>query len=288
LVGMLVLHLMERSKSIRDPLQSEEGEQVLSSEVKPVDILGRYILPLGILTIIVVGFIIAFWNNIYGMVLVGIEDTDVFLLRIPVMYYLVLTCVVMSFIFIKRLIASPFGRMVTAVAQNQERAEALGYNSYHSKIVVVMISGAIAALAGGLYAPFIRTIDPTTALGVGVSIDAMLYTIIGGIATILGPLLGAGVVVYSELNLVDFMNSIGLPGDLWVVGLGIIYIIIVLYLPLGIVGSVGIKTRSIKERLLQVKIGSLEFGMKEMDYWVPVVIGTLVLLVLLLFFTINI
>ncbi|TFG27149.1 branched-chain amino acid ABC transporter permease [Candidatus Thorarchaeota archaeon] len=288
MLGMFGLYWMERSKSIRDPLQIEEGKQVPSSEITSVDIISKYVLPLSILAITIVGFLVAFWNNIYGMAILWIEDTDIFLYRIPVMYYLVLTCVVLTFIFIKRLIASPFGRMVTAVAQNQERAEALGYNSYRSKIVVVMISGAIAALAGGLYAPFIRTIDPTAALGVEISIDAMLYTIIGGIATILGPLLGAGVVVYSELNLVDFMDSIGLPGELWVVGLGIIYIIIVLFLPLGITGSVGIKTQSLKERLQRIKIGSFEFGMKEMDYWVPVVLGSLVLLILLLFFTINI
>ena len=222
------------------------------------------------------------------MVSLWFNDTDLFYYRIPVLYYLTLTCVSLSFIFIKRLIASPFGRMVTAVAQNEERAEALGFNSYRCKILVLTISGAIASLAGGLYAPFIRTITAETALGVGITIDAMLYTIIGGIATIFGPILGASIVVYSNINLSAFVESLGLPGDLWLIILGVVYVIIVLFLPLGIVGSASIKSRSIKERLQRIKIGTFEFGIKEQDYWAFAALGSIALILLLLFITVTI
>jgi hypothetical protein len=172
--------------------------------------------------------------------------------------------------------------MISAVAQNVERAEALGYNSYHAKIVVLVISGAIASLAGALYAPYIRIITPDTVLGVEVTISAMLHTIIGGLATLLGPLLGTGVVVYSELNLVDFIeDGLGLPGRLWLIFLGVMYIGIVLFMPLGIVGSIGRKVDSLKGKMRQMKAGRFEFGFKDSDYWIFGLMGAMGLILLL-------
>ncbi len=268
-LGMILLFWMERKRRISDPLEYVEKTFAMKGEVETTNKMTTYVIPFIIIIITLIGLAVTFGTNIAEMVSLWIEDTTTFYYTIPVQFYLVLTCLVMTYFFIRRLIASPFGRMVTAVAQNEERAEALGYNSYRAKIVVLVISGAIAALAGALYAPFIRTIDPGTALGVEVTINAMLYTIIGGIGTLLGPILGTGVVVYSELNLVDFITEgLGLPGRLWLVGLGVMYIFIVLFMPLGIVGSIGRRAGSIKESLRQLKFGRFEFGLKDVDYWV--------------------
>ncbi len=231
---------------------------------------------------VLVGFVLSFATNIGDMLLLWIEDSSIFYYTIPVQYYLVLSCLVVIYVFVRRLIASPFGRMITAVAQNEERAEALGFNSYRAKIVVLVISGAIASLAGALYTPFIRIITPDTVLGVEVTINAMLYTIIGGIATLLGPLLGTGVVAYSELNLVDFIEvGLGLPGRLWLIALGVMYIGIVLFMPLGIVGSIGRRVDSLKSSLRQMKMGRFEFGLKDSDYWIFGLLGTMGLLLLM-------
>jgi ABC-type branched-subunit amino acid transport system permease subunit len=282
-LGIIFLYWMERKRSISDPLEFSMKTQTYSGEVKTTDKLTAYILPFGIMLLALIGLFVAFETNISQMVSLWIEDTTTFYFTIPVQFYLVLTCLVITYVFIKRIIASPFGRMVTAVAQNEERAEALGYNSYRAKIVVLVISGAIASLAGALYAPFIRTIDPHTALGVEVTINAMLYTIIGGIGTLLGPILGTGVVVYSELNLVDFITEgLGLPGQLWLVGLGVMYIFIVLFMPLGIVGSIGRRAVSLKARLRQMKLGRFELGLKDADYWVFGLLGTMGLFLFLL------
>jgi ABC-type branched-subunit amino acid transport system permease subunit len=279
-LGMIVLQWKERGKSHANPMQFNEGQTVIE-DAGPSNMLATYAV-LFIVIIAVIGIFVTFGSKIGGLVSVWIEQTDTFYLTIPVQYFLVLTCLVLTYIFVKRLVASPFGRMVAAVAQNEERAEALGYNSYYCKIVVMIISGAIAGLSGALYAPYIRTIDPETALGVGVTIDAMLYTIIGGIGTLLGPLLGTGVVVYSELNLVDFMtNVLNLPGQLWLVGLGVIYIFIVLFMPLGIVGSIGRRSAFIKQDLRQLKLGRFEFGLKDADYWVFGLLGAMGLFLLL-------
>lgn len=274
-LGMILLYWIERSRSISDPLQFSE-KQTFTGEVKQTNMLTTYVLPFSIIVLAIIGMIVSFSTNIMGMVSLWIEDSQTFYFTIPVTYYLVLTCLATTYYFVRRLIASPFGRMVTAVAQNEERAEALGYNSYHAKIVVLVISGAIASLAGALYAPFLRVIDPNTVLGVNITINAMLYTIIGGIATLLGPILGTGIVVYSEQNLVDFItDGLGLPGQLWLVGLGVMYIIIVLFMPLGIVGSTGRKFNSVKGKLQQMKLRRFEFGLKDADYWVFGLLGAM-------------
>jgi branched-subunit amino acid ABC-type transport system permease component len=274
--GMIILFLMERKSGISDPLQYSE------MEVKPTDPLTAYAIPFSVLLITILGFVLSFASNVSEMVTLWIEDSQTFLFTIPVTYYLVLTCLAITYFFIRRLIASPFGRMVSAVAQNEERAEALGYNSYRAKIVVLVISGAIAGLAGALYAPYLRVIDPHTVLGVEITINAMLYTIIGGIGTLLGPLLGTGVVVYSELNLIDFISEgLGLPGELWLVGLGVMYIFIVLFMPLGIVGSIGRRTGALKVRLRRLKLGRFEFGLKDSDYWVFGLLGVMSIILFL-------
>ncbi len=280
--GMVIFHELRRSTTVGDPLQYSEDTQPISGDVKPTGMLTAYILPLSIVVIALIGMVVSFGANIAQMVSLWIEQSGTIYYRIPVEYYLVLTCLVLTYTFMKRLVASPFGRMVAAVAQNEERAEALGYNSYRTKIVVLVISGAIAGLAGGLFAPYLRTIGPEV-LDVGVTIDAMLYTIIGGIGTLLGPLFGAGVVAYSELYLVDFVSlGLGLPGELWLVGLGVMYVLIVLFLPMGFVGTFSDRARSFKERIQQLKIGRFEFGIKESDYWILVLLAAIVLFLLLL------
>ncbi|MFX1253919.1 MAG: branched-chain amino acid ABC transporter permease [Promethearchaeota archaeon] len=282
-LGMIVLYWIEKNRSIDDPLQFSEKEGILSREEGPTNMLITNVLPLIIIIIALIGLFVTFGTNIIQMVIVWIQQTDTFSFRIPVQYYLTLTSIIITYIFLKRLVTSPFGRMVVAVAQNEERAEALGYNSYLCKIVVVVISGAIAGLGGALYAPFIRTIDPPTALGVEVSINAMLYTIVGGLGTLFGPLLGTGVVVYSQLRLVDFIKEgLNLPGEWWLVALGIIYILIVLFMPHGIVGTIKIKALPLKEKLLQLKIGQFELGIREADYWVFALLGAIGLFLLLL------
>jgi ABC-type branched-subunit amino acid transport system permease subunit len=280
-LGMIVYYWIERKKSNSDPLRYSE-EPTSSEEATTQSPLISKALPIVILIIALIGVFVTFGNNVGSMVSLWFENSSTFYYTIPVQYYLVLTCLVITYSFMRRLVASPFGRMVIAIAQNEERAEALGYNSYHTKIVVVVLAGAIAGLAGALYAPFIRTIDPTTTLGVEISIDAMLFTILGGLGTLLGPILGAGIVEYSNLYLVEFITGLGLPGEIWLVVLGVIYIFIVLFMPLGIIGSIKSRARPLKEKLQRLKIGRYEFGIKESDYWVFAFLGIVAVFLLML------
>jgi branched-subunit amino acid ABC-type transport system permease component len=266
---MVVLFWFEQDTSTSDPLQFSEGQ------VFEKDPLTTYLLPMIIILITIFGVIISFGSNISEMVSLWIEDRSTFYFNIPVQYYLVLTCLMIVYVFVRRLIASPFGRMMTAVAQNEERTQALGFNSYRAKIVVLVISGAIASLAGALYTTVATVITPDTALGVDITINAMLYTIIGGIGTLLGPLLGAGVVLFSELNLVEFIEGIGFEGELWLIFLGVMYIGIVLFMPQGIVGSTGRRVDSFKVKLRQLKLRDFEFGLRDSDYWIFGLLGAM-------------
>lgn len=282
LLGIIVLYLIERYNAITDPLRYA-NTPVSSGKSSRTNSLFVYILPLAIVILGLVGLLVTFGSNILQMIDVWIQQSNTFYFTIPVQYYLTLTSVVAVYLFVRRLVESPFGRMVVAVAQNEQRAEALGYNSYHCKLIVLVISGAIAGLAGALFTPVIRTINPESALGVNITINAMLYTIIGGIGTLLGPLLGTGVVVYSQQNLVVFIQDVlNLPGQLWLVALGIIYIFIVLFMPFGIVGTLRQKSLPLKEKLTQLKIRRFEFGIRETDYWIFALIGAIGLFVMLL------
>ena len=281
-IGMIFLFFIERKSTIKNPLEYSEKQISQQGDEKTPSIVSTSLIPIIIFIIAMIGVILTFGTNITQMASLWFQNYNIYLYTIPVQYYLVLTCLVITYFFIRRLTTSPFGRMVSAVAQNEERAEALGFNSFQCKLVIVVISGAIAGLAGALYAPVIKTIDPTSALGVGVSIDAMLYTIIGGIGTLLGPILGAGLIGYSDQNLSILFEDVGLPSNLWLVGLGAIYILIVLFLPQGIVGSIKNRSFKIKQKLSQLKIGQFEFKIMDEDYWVFAILAVIGLFLLLL------
>ncbi|MHA1227612.1 MAG: branched-chain amino acid ABC transporter permease [Candidatus Hodarchaeales archaeon] len=227
------------------------------SEFKKKSIFRIVISLLVVLTPILL-FLTLVFPNILNMYSYGLPVH----FKIPNNYYIVLTISILCYLFVKRVNQSPFGRVLASISQNEERASALGYNVYAYKITTVAISGGLAALAGALFVPYKVIIDPLITLGVGQTIDAMIYTIIGGLGTILGPFLGAGIVRFSELRLVEILEAFNIPGEFWLVFLGIIYVFIVLFFPWGIVGSLKLKSYKIKEKLLQY------LEIRDSDYWI--------------------
>lgn len=178
-----------------------------------------------------------------------------FLFKIPNQYYFVLTITILVYLFIKRMINSPFGRVIAGIAQNEERMSALGYNVFAYKMMSICISGGLAALAGSLFVTFALGIQTASTFGILQTIDVMLYSITGGLGTLLGPFLGTGIIRFSELRLVVFI------GDWWLVILGFIFILIILFFPYGIVGSLQLRRTAIKTRLREW------FGIRDSDYW---------------------
>ncbi|MBI4788554.1 MAG: branched-chain amino acid ABC transporter permease [Chloroflexi bacterium] len=145
-------------------------------------------------------------------------------------YYLALAFAVIVYLLVRRFVDSPSGRVWAAIRENEARAVSIGYNTLLFKVQATIISGILAALAGALYAMWNRSATPQT-MDVNTTINALLMAIIGGSGTLIGPMLGAGV-----LELLGYILNAWL-GSIWQLVFGVIYVLLVLFLPYGLVGT---------------------------------------------------
>ncbi|MDZ7710199.1 MAG: branched-chain amino acid ABC transporter permease [Roseovarius sp.] len=127
-----------------------------------------------------------------------------------------------------RLARSPFGLALGAARQSPARAEAVGLSPMRLRLVAFVISGAIAGLAGALYADLNRFVSPAM-FGWQLSGELIVLVILGGVARIIGPVVGAAVFVMLE-------HFLGQITDFWQIWLGLILLVIVLFARGGIVG----------------------------------------------------
>jgi len=107
-----------------------------------------------------------------------------------VSFYMVGLVVLVCYFALQRLVHSPFGRVLIAIRENEERARAIGYDTFRYKLAAFAVSGFFAAVAGGLFAGFRRSASPDNAFFFLVTGDALLAAIIGGFGTLAGPLFG--------------------------------------------------------------------------------------------------
>jgi branched-chain amino acid transport system permease protein len=145
-------------------------------------------------------------------------------------YYLSLAFAVAIFLLVRLFVDSPSGHVWAAIRENEARAVSIGYNTMVFKVQATVISGIIAGLAGALDALWNLSATPIT-MDVGSTINALLMAIIGGSGTLIGPMLGAGV-----LQLLGYMLNAWL-GSIWQLVFGLIYVLLVLFLPFGLVGT---------------------------------------------------
>jgi branched-chain amino acid transport system permease protein len=145
-------------------------------------------------------------------------------------YFIALAFCVVMYLIARRVVESPTGRVMVAIRENEARAQMIGYNTFVYKLIAVTLSGTLAALAGLMNALWNVNANPAM-LSVTTTINALLMVIIGGVGTLVGPLLGAGV-----LQLLGYwLNSTF--GPRWPLIFGIVYILIVLFFPYGLVGT---------------------------------------------------
>jgi branched-chain amino acid transport system permease protein len=162
-------------------------------------------------------------------------------------YFLSLAFCVIMYLIARRVVDSPPGRVMVAIRENEARAQMIGYNTFVYKLLAVSFSGVLAALAGLMNALWNLNATPEV-LGVTTTINALLMTIIGGVGTLVGPMLGA--VVLSLLGY--WLNEIF--GPRWPLIIGAVYILLVLFLPYGIVGTWFLRRHGFKagwQRLFQ-------------------------------------
>jgi branched-chain amino acid transport system permease protein len=151
-------------------------------------------------------------------------------------YYVALGFAVLMYLVARRVVESPVGHIMVAIRENEPRAKMIGYNTFVFKLIAVTLSGLLAALAGLVNALW-NTSASSDLLSVNTTINALLMTIIGGVGTLIGPMLGAGV-----LQLLGYWLNQAF-GPRWPLIFGIIYILIVIFFPYGLVGTWRLRNR---------------------------------------------
>ncbi len=145
-------------------------------------------------------------------------------------YYLALVILALCLLFVWRLVHSPTGRALEAIRQNELLAACLGVDLVFYKLLAFSISAAMAGLAGVLYSVYITYINPIDA-GLWNGFYALMYVVIGGMGTFLGPVVGA-------VFLVTLPELLRMFQDYRLLLLGILLILTMTFLPQGIVGGI--------------------------------------------------
>jgi len=147
------------------------------------------------------------------------------------MHWFVLALVAGSYLLLRRITRSPFGMVLQSIRENEARTRAIGYPVERYKIVAVMLSGLFAGLAGVLYAVQNEFAAPDFVFFV-TSGDTVIFNVIGGIGTLVGPIVGAG---FFQL-LRELMSRVFGEQFPYLIPLGFIFIAIIIFLPQGLLG----------------------------------------------------
>ena len=158
-------------------------------------------------------------------VLFGVFDLS----KILTMYYVVLVVFLAGFLFIYRVIHSPFGQVLKAIRENEPRAISLGYDADRYKLIAFILSAALAGLAGAVKA-IVFQLASLTDVHWTMSGEVVLMTLLGGMGTIFGPVVGAFFIIALESYLAGF-------GEWVTVITGVIFVVCVLAFRRGIVGE---------------------------------------------------
>jgi len=154
------------------------------------------------------------------------------------MYWFVAAVFLMGFLFIHRVIHSPYGQVLKAIRENEPRATSLGYRTDDYKLVAFILSATLSGVAGGVKS-LVFGIATLTDVFWTMSGEAVLMALVGGIGTVFGPVIGAAVIVTMQ----NYLAEMGA----WVTVIqGVIFVIIVLAFRRGIVGEIA--------NLLRVKL----------------------------------
>ena len=148
-------------------------------------------------------------------------------------YYLSLVIAVLAVVVVDWIRRSRLGLGLMSIREDEEAAEASGVNTLKYKLTAFLISTSIAGLAGGVYAYYAAAVRPGYLFSALWTFDAVIIVFVGGVGTITGPIIGAIFFV-----LLKQLLSLYLPGGSHVMVFGILFIIVVLYLPGGLIGLI--------------------------------------------------
>jgi branched-chain amino acid transport system permease protein len=169
-------------------------------------------------------------------------------------YFYLLCLIVMAavFLFLKLFTNSPLGKILQAIRENEQRVESLGFKVLHYKVAASMVAGILAGCAGILYAISLRFVN-TSVFSMDVTLDALLMTIIGGTGTLVGAIIGSGLIEFAHNWLTELAKQNWIF-ERWIIFFGIVYILTVIFFPQGIVGTLkSIKWKRKKHQALKKK-----------------------------------
>jgi branched-chain amino acid transport system permease protein len=145
-------------------------------------------------------------------------------------YYFALAGFFISFWILLVIVRSPFGRSLVGIRESESRMRTLGYHVWLHKYIGFAIAGGFAGFAGVLWAYYNGFVSPTD-LQLATSVEVLLMVALGGRGTLLGPALGATIIVFLK-------NLVSVYTHRWLLILGAVYIATIVYAPEGVVGAV--------------------------------------------------
>ena len=148
-----------------------------------------------------------------------------------VLYYVVLAIFLFGYAAIYRFIHSPFGQILKAIRDNEQRAVSLGYEADRYKLLAFVLSAALAGLAGATKAMVLQ-FATLTDVSAAMSGEVVLMALVGGLGTIVGPVVGAFIIATMQ-------NYLAATGEFVLVIQGVIFVIIVMAFRKGLVGELG-------------------------------------------------
>jgi branched-chain amino acid transport system permease protein len=171
------------------------------------------------------------WNSLTG------GDTGIYGIDFPKFldsrtkyFYFTLAVVSISVLILRKIVNSPFGRILMTIRDNPERTEFIGINVKLFQLLAFIISGFFSAISGGLFAVFNHSIFPDFCYW-PVSTEVLIMTILGGMYSFFGPMVGAAVLLYLRMEVTSYTVY-------WPFILGTILILLLFFLPGGIVGFI--------------------------------------------------
>jgi branched-chain amino acid transport system permease protein len=131
--------------------------------------------------------------------------------------------------FVRTLNRSQFGEVLAAIRENEERSTFVGFDPKRYKLAAFVIAGALTGLSGALRGLY-ETSTAIDSLSVDTSGNFVIYTVVGGVKTLFGPLLGTGLIMYLQ-------NVISAKTDAWRLIEGLVFVAVIVFLPGGVLGS---------------------------------------------------
>jgi branched-chain amino acid transport system permease protein len=145
------------------------------------------------------------------------------------LHWFVLFVIVASYLVLRRIMRSPFGMVLQAIRENEPRTRAVGYRVERYKIVAVLLSGGFAGLAGVLYALQNKFAAPDFVFFL-ISGEVVIFNVMGGIGTLVGPLVGAAFFLVLRETLSRFLT------EYYLIPVGLIFTAMVIFMPQGLLG----------------------------------------------------